>query len=459
MQKIYLITDYGAFPDTDTLQTDFIQSAIDECFRNGGGEVVVPRGSFRIGDIRLRSHVTLKLMSGACLIGSRNPEEYFHYLNDALEPLPESYVTEQLWSRFRSTALTGRYDPEDESYDFVRKTGSRWNNALIRAIDACDIAIVGEEDSVIDGDNPFDEIGEENYRGPHGMTFYNCRNIDLSGYTIKNTGNWAHNTHRCENIELQGVTVLAGHDGIHMSACTNLKIEDSVFKTGDDCIAGFANVNILVRNCYINSSCSAFRFGGTNLIVRDCELAGPGEYAFRGSFSIEDKRAGVPSPTEGGRRNMLSAFTYYADYSLPIAEKPGNILIEHCRFKNVDRFLHYNFSGNETWQRQRPLSDIRFENIEADGVRMPLSAYGGADEPLDLTLRDVDVRFTGNAAAFLWVCNYDRVLLERVSIVGLGVDSKLIESWSDGEVILRNVKHDAGAEIVRAEREFSCQAI
>ena len=92
MQKVYLITDYGASPDTDALQTDFIQSAIDECFRNGGGEVVIPRGDFRTGDIRLRSHVTLKLLSGAKLIGSRDPEEYFHYLNDKLEPLPESFT-------------------------------------------------------------------------------------------------------------------------------------------------------------------------------------------------------------------------------------------------------------------------------------------------------------------------------------------------------------------------------
>lgn len=459
MQKVYLITDYGASPDTDALQTDFIQSAIDECFRNGGGEVVIPRGDFRTGDIRLRSHVTLKLLSGAKLIGSRDPEEYFHYLNDKLEPLPESYMTPQLFTPFRNFKPTDHYDPDDHNYDYVRLAGSRWNNALIRAFDAEDIAVIGEPDSIIDGDDPFDEVGEENYRGPHGMTFFGCKGVRLAGYTIVNTGNWAHNLHGCDNIDYSGVTALAGHDGIHMSVCSNIKITDSVFKTGDDCIAGFANVNTIVERCYINSSCSAFRFGGTNMVVRDCDLVGPGEYAFRGSLSKEDKRAGVPSPKDGGRRNMLAAFTYYADYSLPITEKPGNIVIENCRLKNIDTILHYNFSGNETWQKQRPLADITFANIDAEEIKKPLTAYGGASEPFTLTLRDFRVRFSEKSPAFLWLCNHDRVLLERVKVEGLGGDSKLIETWSEGEIVLRDVQHDAGAEIVRAGRDFACRAI
>ena len=55
--------------------------------------------------------------------------------------------------------------------------GSRWNNALIRAWKAQNITLIGEPGSVIDGNNTYDAIGEENYRGPHGITFFSCKNI------------------------------------------------------------------------------------------------------------------------------------------------------------------------------------------------------------------------------------------------------------------------------------------
>ena len=51
---VYTITDFGE-RISDLLQTE----AIDECFSNGGGEVIIPAGIYRTGGLRLRSHVTL----------------------------------------------------------------------------------------------------------------------------------------------------------------------------------------------------------------------------------------------------------------------------------------------------------------------------------------------------------------------------------------------------------------
>ena len=71
--KKYFITDFGAVSGENNLQTDYIQAATDECFKNGGGIVEIPSGLFLTGGIRLRSNVTLHLASGAILKGSRNP--------------------------------------------------------------------------------------------------------------------------------------------------------------------------------------------------------------------------------------------------------------------------------------------------------------------------------------------------------------------------------------------------
>ena len=59
------VLDFGAVKDVETAQTEAFQAAIDKCFLAGGGEVEVPEGSFVIGDIRLRSNVTLHLLKNA----------------------------------------------------------------------------------------------------------------------------------------------------------------------------------------------------------------------------------------------------------------------------------------------------------------------------------------------------------------------------------------------------------
>ena len=90
----YCVTDYGVVNSATTLQTKQFQHVIDKCFLEGGGRVVVPDGTYLIGGIRLRSNVTLYLQKGAVLLGSRNPEDYFAYLEDEIEPLDSKHLTE-----------------------------------------------------------------------------------------------------------------------------------------------------------------------------------------------------------------------------------------------------------------------------------------------------------------------------------------------------------------------------
>ena len=74
----YDITDFGAAPGK-SLNTDYIQAAIDSCHRMGGGKVIVPIGEFCTGTLYLRSNVFLELMPGAILQGSDNPLDYPDY--------------------------------------------------------------------------------------------------------------------------------------------------------------------------------------------------------------------------------------------------------------------------------------------------------------------------------------------------------------------------------------------
>ena len=73
---VYNITDFGAKNDTTVLSTQAIQAAIDRCSQEGGGQVLVPAGHYKMGTIVLRSKVNLHLEKGAILFGSTDINDY-----------------------------------------------------------------------------------------------------------------------------------------------------------------------------------------------------------------------------------------------------------------------------------------------------------------------------------------------------------------------------------------------
>ncbi|HET7536908.1 MAG TPA: glycosyl hydrolase family 28-related protein, partial [Candidatus Didemnitutus sp.] len=72
----FSVTDFGAKADDSALDTAGIQAAIDHAAQNGGGRVVLPKGTFRSGSIFLKAGVELHLEEGAVLLGSNNIEDY-----------------------------------------------------------------------------------------------------------------------------------------------------------------------------------------------------------------------------------------------------------------------------------------------------------------------------------------------------------------------------------------------
>lgn len=409
------------------LCTEVIQKAFDDCFLSGGGEVRLTKGLYTVGGLRLRSNTTLYLESGAVLKGTRYPEDYKILDKDMLEPLKEDYKTDVLWN----------YAAVRTTHDHFLKPASGWNNAIIRILDAEKISIIGEEGSVIDGSDCYDETGEEFYRGPHGISVHFSKNLRFEGYTIQNTGNWAHQIFNCQELEFKGVTCLGGHDGLHLSTCDNIDIRNCNFHTGDDCISGFDNYGVYISDCEINSACSGLRFGGADILCENCHFYGPAKYLFRGSLSLEDKIAGTPSPTEG-RNTMLSIFTYYSDFTLNVRKTPQNIVIRNCKAEKVERFLHYDFTGRQVWQKNRPLREITFEGIKAENVLMPLNAYGDQNERVDISIKNSTISFTGKADCAIRGGNFGVIDIDSVEIRNL--NAPLVKVYGEvGEIKTKNL--------------------
>ena len=446
--------DFGELPQDGTFCDETIQKAIDKCFLEGGGEVRIPSGTYRIRSVRLRSRVTLHLMENCVIEGSRDVNDYFILKNDTLEPVDGSELSEGPWIRNKDMGAFTDFD----------KLGSRWHNGMIRAYKAENVAIIGEKGSTLNGKNCYDEFGEEHYRGPHGISMICCKGVTLKGYTVINSGNWANHVMRCENVLAEDIECRAGHDGIHMTLCENVVIRNCRFYTGDDCVAGFANRNLLVEDCEINTACSAFRLGGTNVLIQRCNIFAPAKYSFRGGMTLEEKISGADAPQLPGHRfNMLSVYTYYSDFSVKIPWQPGNVVIRDCAVDGADRFLHFNFSGNERWQKNRPLADIKFINVDAKNISMPLTAYGAADVPLELEMNNVKVTFREGKedTVFMRAANFKKITLDNVSLPNCRADT-LIRYWGEpGETVLHGLETLIPEKdlVKKAEEDFVCKAI
>ncbi len=446
----YNIIDFGARPNAAELQTSFFQAAVDKCAADGGGFVEIPGGSYTVAGIYMRSNVTLRLLSGAVLIGSRNPEDY----NCWKKGCPDITEEEQHVPWVQSEGIN--------NLEILRMPGARFQNGLIKAINCENIGIVGEKDSFIDGADCYDPLGEEHYRGPHAVNMHGCRNITFKGFTVKRSADWAFALFNCVNTDIENISVCGGHDGVHITGCFNTNIVKCEFYTGDDCVAGVDNVNTFVNGCILNTACSALRFGGSNVLVSDCRIYGPAKYPFRLSLTDEEKKTGTIDSEREHRFNMLSAFTYYADFSRIYTRTQGNIVLENCKIENADRLVHLNFSGNEFWQRNKPMHDITLRNVSAAGITIPINLYGEKSEPVSAFFENVDITLNDSFQKdnVISLCNYKRLVLNNVKINNFK-GKTIVKRWSSGaDIDMCGVRCDSAASgVADAEEPFETQSI
>ena len=190
----YNITDYGARQKGMT--TSSIQAAIDKCSSEGGGRVIIPRGTWTSGTVELKDGVTLFLEAGAVLKGSTRREDY--------------------------------------------------SKNFIRAVKAWNIGVEGY--GTVDGSgSAFWKVtqhgGYEHDRPVPGYMLYfeGCHNIRVSGVKLMNAESWTLHLLGCFDTMIRDVVIrnpLHGpnNDGIDIQSCKNVTISGCDIYTSDDAI-------------------------------------------------------------------------------------------------------------------------------------------------------------------------------------------------------------------------------
>lgn len=254
------VCDYGAIGDGVTNDTAAIQRAIDECAKNGGGEVLIPGGkTYYVGSIQLRSHIHLHFESGAKFQALSAIEQYDYF---------EKADTEN--------KKNGLAVPSFVNCDY----SGRPAQFFIYAKDVTNVSITGfgtidGNEEIFYGDRNENYIDGFYYPRIPMLYLENVKQLTIKDVTLTRSAFWTVHMIGCQDVLIDGIRILNNKkmmncDGIDPDHCKNVRIVNCYITAADDGIVlkntkgareyGITE-NVCVTNCTIESSSAAIKFG------------------------------------------------------------------------------------------------------------------------------------------------------------------------------------------------------
>ena len=233
----YNVRDYGAKGDGKTLDHIAINKAIDACVADGGGQVLLPAGTYLCGSIRMKSNVDLHLMAGAKILAA-----------------PASMKA------YDESEVFGAPEYQDGGHTY-------FHNSLIWAEGQQNVSITGY--GMIDGEGLTKRDTEKagNVQGgsigtgDKAIALKQCRNVTIRDITIYRGGHFAIITTGCDIGTIDNVTIDTNRDGIDIDCCKYFTVSNTKVNTpNDDAIvlkSSYAlkrpvlSEHILITNCIV----------------------------------------------------------------------------------------------------------------------------------------------------------------------------------------------------------------
>jgi polygalacturonase len=290
--KDFVVTEYGAKGDGKTDASRAFAKAIEACAKAGGGRVIVPEGVYLTGPIRLRSRVNLHLEKGAVVRFSTDPARYLPPVLTRWEGVelmgysPLVYALDE-----ESIALTGE-GTLDGGADAEHWWPWKARGAAGQQGDRDRLLRMAEEGVPVASR----VFGEGNRLRPPFVEPYRCRNVLIEGVTITNAPFWVIHPVLSRNVTVRNVKVVShgpNNDGCDPESSSDVLIEDSLFDTGDDCIALKSGRNadgrrlatpverVVVRRCTMKAGHGGVTIGSEvsggarDVFVEKCEMSSP----------------------------------------------------------------------------------------------------------------------------------------------------------------------------------------
>jgi polygalacturonase len=264
------------------------------CNAAGGGQVVVPAGTYFTGPIRLLSNVNLCVATNATLQFNTDPNAYLPVIFTRYQGIecmnysPFIYAYQQT-----NIAITGQgtIDGNGENADW-------WNyKSYLTYQNPSDEQILWNMAST---NLPVAQrvFGAGHYLRPYFIEPTHCSNVLIQGVMVINSPMWTISPLYCTNVTVRNVTVLnpdysPNTDSCDPDSCTGVLIQNCSFSDGDDCIAvksgrdqdglrvNIPSRNIIIRGCTFADGHGGVTLGSeesggeTNIFVEDCAFNSP----------------------------------------------------------------------------------------------------------------------------------------------------------------------------------------
>lgn len=490
-KKEFIIINYGAVADGKTLNTLFIQKAIDLASkRKKGGIVVFPKGRFLSGSIELKDNVELYFEEGAVLLGSTNPKDY-HKINFEGRPMsPKKDDNSQMAlivaNKADNIKLSGKGTIDGQGLK------------LALAIDSLHHAGIAIDPNYNHRRNRPNETMR-----PKLFRFSQCNTVVVKDLKVGGASCWGLSFELCSNLIIDGLTIVNrsywNNDGIDITDCKNVKIINCDVNSADDGIClksyypGHFNDSIYIANCTIRSSASAIKFGTAsyggfkNITIEDIKVFD----TFRSAVAIQSVDGGfIENVSINNIEAINTGNAFFIRLGHRDGETPGsvnNVSIKNIKIQvpfgrpdlNYDlrgpevNFFHNPFSSSIVGIPGYAVENVTIENIEikypgGSSKSMAYVPLSRLDQVPEVIKGSPEFSMFGEYPAYgLYVRHAAGITLKNIQFIlenkdfrpafvfddvtDLKMEKIKLPNLSQGQIILKNSNNltlDAGASVL-----------
>ena len=373
--KKYVLTDYEIFAD-GRIHTEEIQALIDKAAADGGGVIVVPRGTFMTGGLQFKQNTHLYLEDGATLMGSDFIGDY---------PLGKTRIEGETCTYFGALinadgldgfTISGKGTIDGNGLRYHKQFWLRrkWNRLCTN----------------------------KDEQRPRLVYVSNCKNVQIEGVKLQNSAFWTTHIYNSENVKLLNLSIYSlgspnhakgpSTDGIDLDVVKNVLVKGCYLSVNDDGIAmkggkgpwaddptkvegNGGNYNVIIEDCSYGFCHGVLTLGSEsifnhNILLRRIKVDQatrllwlkmrpdtPQRYEY---VTVEDITGNV------GQFLFIQPWTQFFD--LKDRKDPPMSYSDHITMRNCKMEVD-NFFNVKSQEDQYKLSNFHFENLEIKAVR------------------------------------------------------------------------------------------
>lgn len=359
--KIYNILDFGGKSGGVFDNSQVFKKAIQKCTKNGGGTVLVPAGKYFTGPIHLDNNVNLYLAEGSEILFNTNPDA-FPIVHTSFEGTELMNYSPLIYAyNKQNVAVTGKgiingQGSNDKWWSWCGKASYGWQKNTPDQKEDVNTLMSMAEKGVPVTERVF---GKGHFLRPNCVEFLECSQVLLQGVQIVNAPFWVIHPIKSSNVIVDGVTIKShgpNNDGCDPEYSKNVWIKNTIFDTGDDCIAIKSGRDNDGRRVAIKSE---------NIIVQDCKM-----YDGHGGVTIGSEISAGVSNVYVENCLMDSPELDRAIRIKSNSRRGGlieNVFVRNIKVGQVKESvlgidLHYGVHGNQTGTFMPQVQNIFIEN-------------------------------------------------------------------------------------------------